>query len=167
MARQPRTRQIPGQNAALWTTRLSSLGWARYYAAHLGRFCSRDPIGYEGGINLLEYVGDSPLMRTDPSGLWGPLYGNYCGPLRNGQDGPPKDALDQACAEHDECLKTWRQFITPCRRRYCDSRLCWDALAALVSGCSSSPTPWSCRHSANTIASIMCSIGTAPLPWPW
>ena len=42
------------------------------YDPTLGQFISRDPIEYEGGINLYEYVGDSPLNRTDPSGLWGP-----------------------------------------------------------------------------------------------
>ena len=44
----------------------------RPYGAELGRFSSRDPIGYEGGSNLYEYVGDSPLSWVDPSGkLWG------------------------------------------------------------------------------------------------
>ena len=41
---------------------------ARYYSAELGRFVSRDPIGYQGGINLYEYVGDNLLIRTDPRG---------------------------------------------------------------------------------------------------
>ncbi len=43
---------------------------ARYYSAELGRFVTQDPIGYEGGINLYEYVGGSPVSHTDPSGLW-------------------------------------------------------------------------------------------------
>ncbi|MCX7428827.1 MAG: autotransporter-associated beta strand repeat-containing protein [Planctomycetia bacterium] len=42
---------------------------ARYYDAHLERFIGRDPIGYQGGINLYAYVGDRPLVRTDPSGM--------------------------------------------------------------------------------------------------
>ncbi len=46
----------------------------RYYDAAIGTFVSRDPIGYSGGINLYEYVGDSPMIRVDPSGLawWWP-----------------------------------------------------------------------------------------------
>ncbi len=48
---------------------------ARCFSAQLGRFASRDPIGYEGGINLYEYVKDSPAMRTDATGHQG---GDYC-----------------------------------------------------------------------------------------
>ena len=43
----------------------------RCYHPVLGRFISRDPAGYRGGINLYEYVGDDPLVRTDPYGLDG------------------------------------------------------------------------------------------------
>jgi RHS repeat-associated protein len=42
----------------------------RYYSAQLGRFVSRDPIGYTGGgANLYEYVGGSPAGSVDPLGL--------------------------------------------------------------------------------------------------
>jgi RHS repeat-associated protein len=42
----------------------------RFYAAHLGRWVQRDPIGYEGGQwNLYEYVGGSPVGAIGPSGL--------------------------------------------------------------------------------------------------
>ncbi len=41
---------------------------ARYYSADLGTFINRDPVGYGGGINLYEYVGDNPTNRTDPTG---------------------------------------------------------------------------------------------------
>jgi RHS repeat-associated protein len=41
----------------------------RYYDAALSMFINRDPIKYEGGMNLYAYVGDSPLTRTDPTGL--------------------------------------------------------------------------------------------------
>jgi RHS repeat-associated protein len=48
---------------------------ARYYDAVLERFINRDPIGYSGGLNLYEYVGDDPTTRTDPSGLaWQCFY---------------------------------------------------------------------------------------------
>ena len=44
----------------------------RFYHAELGRFVNRDPIGYEGGTSLYEYVGGNPLIRTDPNGLRAP-----------------------------------------------------------------------------------------------
>ena len=41
-----------------------------YYSTNLGRFISRDPIGYRGGSrNLYEYVFDSPINFLDPEGL--------------------------------------------------------------------------------------------------
>ena len=33
------------------------------------RWVSRDPIGYDGGVNLYEYVKGRPFIFTDPSGL--------------------------------------------------------------------------------------------------
>jgi RHS repeat-associated protein len=40
----------------------------RYLSTALGTFINRDPIGYEGGMDLYEYCGDDPLTRTDPMG---------------------------------------------------------------------------------------------------
>ncbi len=42
---------------------------ARYYAPSLGRFLSRDPIGFAGGINLYAYCGGDPVNYRDPEGL--------------------------------------------------------------------------------------------------
>ena len=33
-----------------------------------GRFLSRDPIGYRGGVNLYRFLQTSPMMRLDPTG---------------------------------------------------------------------------------------------------
>jgi RHS repeat-associated protein len=41
----------------------------RYQSPTLGRFISRDPIGYAGGINLYAYVGSRPMDTVDPLGL--------------------------------------------------------------------------------------------------
>ena len=58
---------------------------ARYYSPVLGRFISRDPIGYGSGMNLYEYVGGMAVGAVDPmglvimgpdlSGLWDWLFG--------------------------------------------------------------------------------------------
>jgi RHS repeat-associated protein len=48
---------------------------ARYYHPALQRFISEDPIGFRGGdVNLYAYVGNTPLIATDPSGLWAPWF---------------------------------------------------------------------------------------------
>ena len=44
---------------------------ARYYSPELHRFISEDPIGLGGGINVYAYVGNSPIIRIDPLGLYG------------------------------------------------------------------------------------------------
>ncbi len=46
---------------------------ARHYSTALGRFINQDPIGFAGGLNLYQYVGNNPVTYTDPLGLIGPL----------------------------------------------------------------------------------------------
>src|SRR5207244_1114823 len=43
----------------------------RYYDPSVGRFVSRDPIGYNGGANLYRYGGDDPCDIIDPAGTDG------------------------------------------------------------------------------------------------
>jgi RHS repeat-associated protein len=49
---------------------------ARYYDPQIGRFISKDPIGFKGGLNLYAYVGNNPVREIDPYGLaeCEPLY---------------------------------------------------------------------------------------------
>ncbi|MBK8119038.1 MAG: hypothetical protein IPK39_07295 [Sulfuritalea sp.] len=60
-----------GQSGILSDTELNlSAMRARVYDADTGRFVSRDPVGYLGGINVYDYVGGAPTYLIDPTGLW-------------------------------------------------------------------------------------------------
>ena len=41
----------------------------RYYDPGQGRWITRDPIGFDGGINLYGYVTNNPMNEADPSGF--------------------------------------------------------------------------------------------------
>lgn len=49
-------------------TKLTRFG-ARDYDAITGRWTTRDPVGFAGGLNLYGYVAQDPIGRSDPSGL--------------------------------------------------------------------------------------------------
>jgi RHS repeat-associated protein len=53
---------------------------ARFYQPQLGRFISRDPLLYRGGINLYEYAKDRPVTFSDPQGSEPTESSNCCGP---------------------------------------------------------------------------------------
>jgi RHS repeat-associated protein len=40
----------------------------RFYEPESGRYVTRDPIGFEGGLNLYAYARHNPVVYTDPSG---------------------------------------------------------------------------------------------------
>ncbi|MDX9823069.1 MAG: RHS repeat-associated core domain-containing protein, partial [Syntrophales bacterium] len=47
---------------------------ARYYDPKVGRFVTKDPIGFKGGINVFAYVQNNPVNKLDPSGLYDQPY---------------------------------------------------------------------------------------------
>jgi len=47
----------------------------RYYHAQLGRWLTRDPLGYVDGMSLYEYVRSSPVDLLDPFGLENQTFG--------------------------------------------------------------------------------------------
>lgn len=64
------------------------------YAPSIGRFMSRDPIGYEGSDwGLYEFVDSQPLNNTDPKGLsgWIPFPSTPNQPCINPITGLPCD----------------------------------------------------------------------------
>ena len=42
----------------------------RYYSPELGRYLSRDPLGFLAGCNFFAYVDNNPINGVDPLGLW-------------------------------------------------------------------------------------------------
>ncbi len=42
---------------------------SRHYNAEIGRWSSKDPIKFDGGVNLYVYAANDPVNRIDISGL--------------------------------------------------------------------------------------------------
>ena len=93
---------------------------ARYYDQKAGRFVTKDPIGFEGGINFYVYGLNNPVSRTDPDGL-------YPGPCGNKNskwvpDYPFFFDFTWPCNEHDECYgckgKNEGKTKTQCDREF-------------------------------------------------
>ncbi|MFN3698368.1 MAG: RHS repeat-associated core domain-containing protein [Pseudobdellovibrio sp.] len=60
-------------------TKFLRLG-ARDYDSTVGRWTTKDPIGFNGGdTNLYAYVGGNPMSYVDPTGLWSLGASGYLG----------------------------------------------------------------------------------------
>ncbi len=137
---------------------------ARFYHAELGRFISRDPVGYFDGMSL--YRAYFVPNGTDPSGKflgWG--YGNYCGFSRAATcppgSGPrPIDHVDAACERHDCCQATiWT--CNPYHLVKCSRALCLEVWDGWNFGCAQSwPNNMTkrddCRRAAWDIMFVFC-----------
>ena len=79
----------------------------RYYDSYTGRFVTRDPIGYGGGINLYGFTGNNPVNESDPSGFSiSPLGGHPVDP--RGSKWYPQN-WSQAWAREVDNLRTFGQ----------------------------------------------------------
>jgi RHS repeat-associated protein len=66
----------------------------RYYDGGMGRFLTRDPIGYKGGLNLYGFADNNPVNESDPSGL-APTTGAPSAPTPPEIQQPTVDPLDE------------------------------------------------------------------------
>jgi RHS repeat-associated protein len=76
----------------------------RYLHPTLGRWLTRDPIGYEAGINLYAYCKNQSVNNLDSNGLDCP----GCDSIPSWVHYPAnhKGCADRCCAIHDECYAT-------------------------------------------------------------
>lgn len=79
---------------------------ARYYDAESGRFIGKDPLGIEGGLNLYDYVENSPTSFIDPTGLssWTDVFPGFGDTITFGGTGLIRqllscdDVVDSSCS---------------------------------------------------------------------
>lgn len=67
-----------------------------------GRWMSRDPIGYAGGVNLYGYVGNGPVVGVDPSGTQYPIQQPF--PIT-------VERKRYCCSHHLPCCKILMPFF--------------------------------------------------------
>jgi RHS repeat-associated protein len=80
----------------------------RYYDPQAGRFLTRDPISYDGGINLYAYVNNQPVNFADPLGLYPPSH-PFCQALRRKIENIERDIAKRIGERHEDKLELpWR-----------------------------------------------------------
>lgn len=137
---------------------------ARYYDSMEGRFISKDPISFAGGVNLYSYVQNNSINFIDPYGLDvtsflgdgrsiydGPKNGNWGGknwsggwnPQQHGGDGPlpPTDSADACYMNHDHCYGF--VDIQSCGNNNENIKVCDAELLNCLSKLSHNPRNWS------------------------
>jgi RHS repeat-associated protein len=98
----------------------------RFYAAHLGRWVTRDPIEYDGGLNLYGYVGAMPTSFVDPNGTAGKCFFNRSMEHVGGPNPELKQRLDHIGT---------MQMGGATYQTYLVTRSWWVALTSISHGC--------------------------------
>jgi RHS repeat-associated protein len=90
----------------LYVHQPSGLNLAAYreYSAALGRWISRDPSGEKSGINLYDYVGNRPIILSDPNGL-DPSQWNFGLSTDSGSLGHPDVTFKMNATQKQCCEK--------------------------------------------------------------
>ena len=133
-----------------WETGLQLLTH-RYYDPTAGRFLTRDPIHYIGGINLYECVGNSPLGGHDTSGLHeGASEGA-------GGSGEGEDPIED-CA--GDAIKYFLQMTgkSPC----ITASLC-QFLSNCIVGMAGSAAIAACKLDPNPVDKVVCGCAMGAL----
>jgi RHS repeat-associated protein len=81
----------------------------RYYDPSNGRWLTRDPIGYRGGVDLYGYVGDDPANAVDSLG--------------HTREECLKEADDWANSRHDACAKAFKRHKNRARYVACEAAI--------------------------------------------
>ena len=103
---------------------------ARDYDPSVGRWTSKDPVAFEGGMNLYLYVGDDPVDGIDPAGQAG-KFSCDIGVITVGERRTPQSPLSFA-------LRLIPSF--GCKFTYCVDRPCSPANPSCSLGLLSIPT---------------------------
>jgi RHS repeat-associated protein len=85
----------------------------RFYDPNTGRFLTRDPIDYDGGINLYAYTTNNPVNAVDPLGL---QKGPQKTPVPKEEEEAYRDRIAEMLEDHF-CSNFIKQLLNEVRRQ--------------------------------------------------
>ena len=95
-------------------------------------------------------------------------YGNHCGFFANVSSNTVIDSLDEACKQHDKCLATYVQVLTPRCMKNCNLELC-QKLANASCNVYSGIRKCICERARIKMMALFCPLGALsglnPLSW--